>query len=95
MFGVTVQFTIDPTKLADFMPLMTENARLSLAREAGCHRFDVCQNPDEVTSIFLYEVYSDRAAFDAHLASEHFQAFNASVAGMVAEKSVKTFELLV
>ncbi|MEM7522936.1 MAG: antibiotic biosynthesis monooxygenase [Pseudomonadota bacterium] len=39
--------------------------------------------------MFLYEVYDDAAAFDAHLASDHFKDFDAAVAPMVAAKTVR------
>ena len=38
---------------------------------------------------FLYEIYDDATAFQAHLASPHFKAFDVQVAQMVAEKTVR------
>ena len=43
--------------------------------------------------VFLYEIYDDRAAFDAHLASPHFRAFDAEVGPWVQDKQVETGEL--
>ncbi|MDD9746277.1 MULTISPECIES: putative quinol monooxygenase [Marinovum] len=89
MYAVTVSFTLRPGARADFLPLMTENARLSLQREAGCRQFDVCTDGGE--EIFLYEIYDSAQAFETHLKSPHFQSFDAAVAGMIADKSVTTF----
>lgn len=89
MYAVTVLFKIKPGQMQAFLPLMTENARTSRAVEAGCQQFDICRDGDEV---FLYELYDDRAAFDAHLASVHFTEFDAAVSDMVAEKHVRLFE---
>lgn len=89
MFAVTVLFEIDAGQRDAFLAHMIENARTSRETEAGCQQFDVCQDSDKV---FLYEVYDDRAAFDAHLASEHFKDFNAAVATMVLSKDVQTYE---
>lgn len=89
MYAVCVTFTIHPGQMQDFLPLMVENARTSRAEEAGCQLFDVCVSGDQ---IFLYEIYDDRAAFDLHLASPHFQRFDASVADMVAAKQVALFD---
>lgn len=91
MFAVTVQFTIKDGKMEAFLPLMRENALTSLKEEPGCHQFDVCTDPTTPQEVFLYEIYDDDAAFEAHLASSHFQAFDAGVAGMVAAKTVRTF----
>ena len=92
MYVVVVDFRIKPERLAQFVPLMLENARLSRETEPGCRVFDVCADPKEKTSIFLYEVYDDRAAFDAHLASAHFKRFDAAVGEMLASKAVRLLE---
>ena len=73
------------------MPLILEQARSSLSSEPGCHVFDVCQCEEVPEHIFLYEVYEDRAAFDAHLSSDHYSAFDSAVMNLVAEKHVRYF----
>ncbi len=88
MFVVTVTFTINPEAWQKFLPLMTENARASTANEPECHQFDVCTDPSTPHTVFLYEVYTDRAAFDAHLQTPHFKAFDAAVTDMIASKDV-------
>ena len=71
---------------------MQTQARTSVEAEEGCVQFDVCTDPDDPTAFFLYELYTDRAAFDAHLASPHFEAFDATVAPWVASKTVHAYE---
>ena len=93
MYVITVEFTIHPEHLVTFMPLMLENARISRETEAGCRRFDVCRDPAQPERVFLYELYDDRAAFDAHLAAAHFKAFAGAVKPMVAAKAVRAYEL--
>lgn len=93
MYVIVVDFKIKPERLAEFMPLMLENARASRETEPGCRVFDVCADPKKETSVFLYEVYDDRAAFDEHLDSPHFKRFDAAVASMVASKTVRTLRL--
>jgi (4S)-4-hydroxy-5-phosphonooxypentane-2,3-dione isomerase len=92
MYVVIVDFKIKPERLPQFMPLMLENARLSRETEPGCRQFDVCTDPANRESVFLYEVYDDRAAFDAHLASAHFKRFDAAVGDMLAAKAVRLLE---
>lgn len=93
MYVITVDFTIHREHLAAFMPLMLENARISRETEPGCRRFDVCRDPVQPEYVFLYELYVDRAAFDAHLAAAHFKAFDGAVKAMVASKAVRAYEL--
>jgi (4S)-4-hydroxy-5-phosphonooxypentane-2,3-dione isomerase len=49
----------------------------------------VCVSPDDPCSFFLYEVYNDRAGFDAHLASAHYQRFDQLVQPWIASKDVR------
>ncbi len=94
MYVVTVHFQVKPEHREAFDDLMREQARNSLTREPGCHRFDVCQPESDASAVFLYEIYDDRAAFDLHLDSEHFRQFDAAVAAMVETKRVETMRLL-
>ena len=92
MFVVTVEFSVHPQHVEAFRARMLDNARTSLAQEAGCRQFDVCVDPARPAAIFLYEVYGDRAAFDAHLAAPHYLAFAQAVAPWVAAKSVRMYQ---
>ena len=92
MYIITVLFTLQPEHSAAFLRAVTSNAQTSLNDEPGCRQFDVgvsTINPDD---IFLYEVYDSKAAFDAHLASNHFIEFNAATARWVKAKAVNAFE---
>ena len=92
MYVVTVEFVVQPERSARFRAEIVANARATRAAEPGCRQFDVCASPGDPATVFLYEVYADRAAFDAHLASPHFRAFDAMVGGWVARKTVRTLE---
>ena len=94
MYVIAVDFTIHEQHVAGFMPLMLENARLSRETEPGCRHFDVCRDPLQAGQIFLYEIYDDRAAFDAHLATAHFKSFDAATKMMVAAKVLYAYELV-
>ncbi|MDH3715207.1 MAG: antibiotic biosynthesis monooxygenase [Gammaproteobacteria bacterium] len=94
MFVVTVIFELHPGRAGEFEPAMLAQARNSLAAEADCLQFDVCRNPQREDEFFLYEIYRDRAAFDAHLDSPHYKNFDATVAQMVADKTVNFYAKL-
>ena len=92
-YAVAVIFRAKPEFRAEFRAAMIENAEASRTREPGCRRFDVCESADGAT-IFLYEIYDDEAAFKAHLATDHYQRFNATVTPWVAEKHVTPYALV-
>lgn len=93
MYVVTVVFEISAGSEEAFRNAVQRQAENSLALEEACRRFDVCFDPTRPDRVFLYEIYDDRAAFDAHLASDHFAAFDSKVADMVASKTVETWLL--
>ena len=94
MYVIIVDFEIKPDRVANFLPLMQENAAASVRDEPGCHQFDVCRDPDAPHRIFLYETYDDHAAFEAHLASSHFRNFDTATADMIVSKDVRTLQRL-
>lgn len=95
MFVITVEFELYPTQAGAFLPLMQANAAQSLASEEGCDQFDVCVDPDDPARVFLYEVYHDEAAFQAHLDTAHFKAFDAATADMIVSKSVQSYKRVI
>lgn len=92
-FVVTVVFRAKPEFRTQFRAAMLENAAASRTKEPGCRLFDVCESADGA-EIFLYEIYDDEAAFQAHLASDHYKRFNATTPPWVAEKNVVKYRLI-
>jgi len=91
-YVVTVEFAVQPEHAARFTELLLENARTSLADEPGCQVFDVCTWPQQEDRFFLYEVYDSSEAFQLHLQSPHFKAFDAAVAPWIARKTVQILD---
>jgi quinol monooxygenase YgiN len=87
-YVVTVDFRLQPGAMKAFMPLMLENAERSRTDEPGCDRFDVLVPAGETDRVFLYEIYRDEAAFQAHLQTPHFKAFNAASKAHIKERAV-------
>jgi quinol monooxygenase YgiN len=59
--------------------------------EPGCRQFDVCTDPGQPDTVFLYELYDDLAAFEAHQTMPHYKATGPKVEGLVAAKTLVTF----
>ena len=89
MLAVCVDFEIDLESLDAFLTIMQKNASDSLANEVGCHQFDISQDPQNPTKIFLYELYDDAAAFDLHKKASHYLEFNQLASEMITAKSVR------
>lgn len=94
MEALVVEFHIHPSRVDAFARAIADNARASLAHEPGCRQFDVCRDPADQGCFFLYELYDDEAAVQAHLRSPHFLQMNTLTAAWVASKQVRRLRRL-
>jgi quinol monooxygenase YgiN len=93
MFIVTVRFTVRPGCEERFLEAVRAQSGNSLTKEPECRRFDVCVSADRPRDVFLYEVYTSPAAFDAHVQTAHFEHFGAVTQGWIEQKAVDTWTL--
>ena len=93
-YVVLVDFRLKAGARTAFRDLVDDNARQSARLEPGCRRFDVVEPDGDEDTVLLYEIYRDRAAFEAHLRSEHYARFDASSAGHVVSKTIRVGELV-
>lgn len=89
MLALVVEFRIKAAHIAAFDAAIRANAQASLEQEPGCRQFDVCRDAQDPALFFLYELYDDEAAIQAHLQSPHFLRMNAATAQWVESKVVR------
>ena len=94
MFSLVVQMEVRPERREEFLAGMTANAETSVRDEPACLRFDVSAVAADPNSFFLYELYTDAAAFEAHKASPHFAQWR-TVAEQVLVGQVNTPGVLI
>ena len=92
-FVILVEFDLHPGAAEEFLRLVHENATTSVRDEPGCRRFDVLVPEDEVLRVVLYEIYDSPVAFDAHLRTPHFRAFDEATGDLVRSRAVRRFML--
>ncbi len=79
-FVVLPSFTVSAANLDAFLDAAHADAAQSVATEPGCLQFDVViDRSAQPAKVMFYEVYTDRAAFDAHLETPHLAAFRDSL----------------
>ncbi len=88
---LAVEFRIKTEHIAEFDHALLENARASRESEPGCRQFDVCRDPTDPGVFFLYELYDDVAAVQAHLCTPHFLQMNEASADWVESKTVRRY----
>lgn len=79
MYVVVVLCQVHEEHVAAFAEASLDNARHSVLDEPGCQRFDVVQETEDPTRIWLYEIYDDRAAFEQHLTMPHYHRWRGNV----------------
>ena len=93
-FAIIVKFTLKPGMADAFRPLILENATASVRDEPTCRQFQVLNDEQSSEIIFLYEVYEDAAALEAHRETPHFKKFIETANEMIAEREIQRCTLL-
>lgn len=68
----SIHFTFAPEdadKAEDLLRELRDESR----KEAGVIGFDVCRSEEKPNVFALWEQYTDKAALESHIATEHFQ----------------------
>ena len=85
MYVIIAPIQIKEGHKEQFMQAIIEDAKGSVNDEPGCLRFDVIQDTGDENRIWLYEVYQDEAAFQAHTQAPHFIKFRDATADIRVE----------
>jgi (4S)-4-hydroxy-5-phosphonooxypentane-2,3-dione isomerase len=84
MLVVHVHVHVKPESVDAFLKATLENARNSM-QEPGIARFDVVQQPDDLTRFVFTEVYRTPEAPAAHKETAHYAKWRDTVGPMMAE----------
>lgn len=88
-FVVIAEFRVKPGCMDAFLALARDDARHSVQDEPGCRRFDVTLPQDAEGAVLFYEIYDDRAAFDAHLLTPHLASFREGFPALAEQLPVR------
>jgi autoinducer 2-degrading protein len=93
-YAIIVEFDLQPGSYDEFMTRLAENAEASVRNEPGCYRFDVLTpRAGDMSRVTLYEIYTDRSAFDEHLRTPHFLSFKAAIGKLVQRQTLIEFDV--
>ena len=88
MYCIVVKTELKPGKREAFLQTMLPNAEASVSLEAGCHVFDILEAQEEPDTFYLYEIYADEDALQAHKQTDHYRESRAVVNELIARQSV-------
>jgi len=88
LFIAAVEYDVMPGKVDDFLAAVNENAAASV-KEPGCRELNVTVSQKDPNHVFIFEVYDNAAAAEAHLATEHFKKYKAATKDLVVRRQVQ------
>ncbi len=88
-----VDLVIVPSEMPKYLEAIKENAA-NAVKEPGCREFNVTVLASNPNHVFLYEVYDNEAALEAHRQTEHFKKYAAVTKNMVADRSVRAMSVV-
>lgn len=83
-----VDYDVVPGQVDNFLAALKENGAASV-KEPGCREFDIAVSQKDPNHVFIFEVYNDAAAAQAHTATEHFKKYKEITKDMVVKREVK------
>ena len=88
-----VDLVVIPSEMPKFLEAIKENGA-NAVKEPGCREFNISVLANNPNHIFLYEVYDNEAALNAHRQTEHFKKYQAATANMIADRNVRAMSVI-
>jgi (4S)-4-hydroxy-5-phosphonooxypentane-2,3-dione isomerase len=89
----SVDIDVAPTQIDNYLTALKENGAASV-HEPGCRAFNIAVSQKDTNHVFVFEVYDNAAAFDAHLQTDHFKKYAAISKDMVAKRDPHPLSLV-
>ena len=86
MYFIIAPIQIKEGSKEQMLEALLPNAQGAVRDEPGCVRFDVIQDAGDANRIWVYEIYTDEAAFQAHSQSPHFLKAIDTIRSLTAEE---------
>lgn len=94
MHIIMVSFKIKPEHVEAFRAGMAHHIKSTRENEPGCVQFDLSQDKEDPNAYYLYEVYADDAALEAHGKSPTLGPLRENFAVWAEERTLRTARLI-
>jgi len=85
-----VEYDVVPDQIDKFLAALKENAAASV-EEPGCRQLDIAVAQNDPNHVYVFEVYDNAAAAQAHTETEHFKKYKAATAGLTTKREAKIY----
>jgi (4S)-4-hydroxy-5-phosphonooxypentane-2,3-dione isomerase len=80
-----VDIDVVPGQIDNYLAALKENGAAAV-HEPGCREFDITVSQKDPNHVFIFEVYDNAAALEAHRQTDHFKKYAATTKDMVAKR---------
>jgi quinol monooxygenase YgiN len=94
MLAVTTLYEVEADGLDIFRAAMIRQAEITRMREVGCQGYDVCFDPSIRTRCLAYAIFADEAAYDHHIATDHYRTFEDLIVDRIESQRVEFWNLV-
>ncbi len=84
--ALVVELKIQPGQRDAFLARARVHRDNVLTKEPGCQRFDLLVPQESDDTVFLYEVYADQGALDAHFETPYMKQYLEDTGPMIANR---------
>jgi len=84
---MAVDIDVKPGETEKYLAALRENGAEAV-KEPGCRVFNIHVRKDDPNHVFIYEVYDNAAALEAHRQTPHFKKYAATTGSMVSKREV-------
>jgi (4S)-4-hydroxy-5-phosphonooxypentane-2,3-dione isomerase len=81
-----VDIDVVPGQIENYLAALKENGAAAVQTEPGCREFNITVSQKDPNHVFIFEVYDNAAALDAHRQTDHFKKYAATTKDMVAKR---------
>ena len=82
-----VDIDVKPGEIDNYLAALKANGAEAV-KEPGCRVFNIHVRKDNPNHVFIYEVYENAAALEAHRQTPHFKKYAAATGSLVAKREV-------
>ena len=86
------EIEVDPAQVNAYRAAVQEHIEAAIRKEPGVLVLYAVHEKEDPTRVRVFEIYRDRDAYEAHLGTDHFKKYKATVATMV--KSLKLVQAM-
>ena len=88
-----VSIDVAPESFDEFLVALKSHIAI-IKNEPGCEFIEIYREDSDASELHLWEVWSDRSSWDAHMGNANSLAWRARMSGIVRNESIKVLDQL-